>query len=85
MSDPAAQSTTHFASDRTIGEIQPVFEFYDAMPTGVTVTADGRIFVNFPRWGDDVPFPVGEIKDGKAVPYPDTVINKFDPAHPGRP
>jgi sugar lactone lactonase YvrE len=83
MSDPAAQSTTHFASDRTIGEIQPVFEFYDAMPTGVTVTAHGRIFVNFPRWGDDVPFTVGEIKDGKVVPYPDAVVNKFNPAHPG--
>ena len=83
MSSPATHSTTHLASDRTIGEIQPVFEFYDAMPTGVTVTADGRIFVNFPRWGDDVPFTVGEIKDGKVVPYPDAVINKFDPAHPG--
>jgi sugar lactone lactonase YvrE len=83
MSKPAAQSTTHLASDRTIGEIQPVFEFYDAMPTGVTVTANGRIFVNFPRCGDDVPFTVGEIKDGKVVPYPDAVTNKFDLAYPG--
>jgi sugar lactone lactonase YvrE len=78
-----ATSKSHLASDRTIGQIEPVFEFHDAMPTGVTVAADGRIFINFPRWGDDVPFTVGEIKNGKVVPYPDAAINKFDPAHPG--
>jgi sugar lactone lactonase YvrE len=73
----------HLASERTIGKIEPIFEFHDAMPTGVSVSADGRIFVNFPRWGDDVPFTVGEIRDGKVVPYPDAAINKFDPARPG--
>ena len=71
------------ASDRPIGHIEPVFEFYDAMPTGVTVAADGRIFINFPRWGDDVPFTVGEIRNGKVVPYPDAAINTFDPTRPG--
>jgi sugar lactone lactonase YvrE len=73
----------HLPSDRTIGKIEPVFEFYDAMPTGVSVARDGRIFVNFPRWGDNVPFTVGEIRKGKVVPYPDAAINKFDPARPG--
>ena len=77
-------STKHLASDRSIGQIEPVFEFYDAMPTGVTVAADGRIFINFPRWGDEVPFTVGEIRNGKVVPYPDATINKFDPARPGK-
>ena len=76
-------SAKHLASDRPIGKIEPVFEFYDAMPTGVSVAADGRIFVNFPRWGDDVPFTVGEIRKGKVVPYPDATINTFDPARPG--
>ncbi len=52
------------------------------MPTGVTVAANGRIFVNFPRWGDDVPFTVGEIREGKVVPYPNASINRLDPAHP---
>jgi sugar lactone lactonase YvrE len=82
----AVESSTaaeHLASDRTIGKIEPVFEFYDAMPTGVSVAADGRIFVNFPRWGDDVPFTVGEVRKGKVVPYPDAAINRFDPARPG--
>jgi sugar lactone lactonase YvrE len=60
-----------------------VFEFYDAMPTGVTVAHDGRIFVNFPRWGDDVPFTVGEIRDAHLVPYPSAEINTLDPVCPG--
>src|ERR1700722_17989180 len=71
-----------FAVDRIIGDIEPIFRFYDAMPAGVTVAADGRIFINFPRWGDDVPFTVGVIQDGKVVAYPDQKINTFDPAHP---
>src|SRR5262245_2131408 len=75
---------THLATDRPIGHIDPVFEFYDAMPTGVTVAADGRTFINFPRWGDDVPFTAGEIRNGKVVPYPDAAINEFDPGHPDK-
>lgn len=78
----SAASGQKFASDRTIGQIEPVFEFYDAMPTGVSVAADGRIFVNYPRWGDDVPFTVAELRNGKAVPYPDAATNVFDPARP---
>jgi len=69
-------------SERSIGKIEPVFAFYDAMPTGVTVTADARIFVCFPRWGDDVPFTVGEIRNGRVVAYPDAAFNQFDPSRP---
>jgi sugar lactone lactonase YvrE len=47
------------------------------MPTGVAVSKDGRIFVNFPRWGDPVEFTVAEIKEGKAIAYPDADINKL--------
>jgi sugar lactone lactonase YvrE len=78
-----SRSGAQLASDRPIGQIEPVFEFYDAMPTGVTVSASGRVFINFPRWGDDVPFTVGEIRDGKVIPYPDASSNTFDPARPG--
>lgn len=84
-SDPqkkAGVMYTKFATDKTIGEIEPVFQFHDAMPTGVTVANDGRIFINFPRWGDDVPFTVGLIKDGQVIAYPNKEINKFDPARP---
>ena len=72
----AAQPATH------IGKIERVAEFRDAMPTGVTVSEEGRIFVNFPRWGDEVPFTVAEIRDGKPVAYPDAAFNReaADPA-----
>ncbi|MBI6797000.1 L-dopachrome tautomerase-related protein [Pseudomonas syringae] len=70
-------------ADKPIGELEQVHAFYDAMPTGVTVTETGRIFVNFPRWGDKVPFTVGEIRDGKVVSYPDLAVNKENPKDPG--
>ncbi|WP_456021708.1 L-dopachrome tautomerase-related protein [Pseudomonas protegens] len=63
-------------ADRSFGKLEQVHAFYDAMPTGVTVTETGRIFVNFPRWGDNVPFTVGEIRDGKVVAYPNAAINQ---------
>lgn len=49
----------------------------DNMPTGVTVSDQGRVFVSFPRWGDKVPFTVAEIVDGTPVPYPDPDVNKW--------
>nr|WP_203731139.1 L-dopachrome tautomerase-related protein [Streptomyces sp. SID12501] len=48
------------------------------MPTGVTVSRRGRVFVNFPRWGDDVPFTVAELRGGKPVAYPDAEVNRED-------
>ncbi|WP_340117873.1 L-dopachrome tautomerase-related protein [Pelagibius sp. 7325] len=70
-------------SEHSIGTIEPVFTFTGAMPTGVTVSSGGRIFVNFPRWGDDVPFTVAEIRGGDVVTYPNAAANAFDPARPG--
>lgn len=71
-------------AEATIGSLEQVFAFESGpMPTGVTVSHDGRIFVNFPRWGDDVPYTVGEIRDGKVVAYPDAIINKADTSKPG--
>ncbi len=71
------------AAAQDIGKLEQVATFDGAMPTGVTVTEQGRIFVNFPRWGDDVPYTVAELRDGKPVAYPDAaynVENKADPA-----
>ena len=58
------------------GKPEVVATFYEAMPTGVTVADNGRIFVTFPRWGDDVPFTLAELVDGKAVAYPDAEVNQ---------
>lgn len=43
--------------------------------TGITVSRDGRLFVNFPRWSEDAPVSVAELKDGKPVAYPDEEWN----------
>jgi sugar lactone lactonase YvrE len=58
-------------------DYQVVAEFADQMPTGLTVSDEGRIFVSFPRWGDDVKFTVAEIIDGKAVPFPNAAVNEW--------
>lgn len=57
---------------------QVVASFYGPMPTGVSVSHRGRIFVNFPRWGDKVPYTVAELKNSKTVPYPDLAHNRLD-------
>lgn len=64
--------------EKYFGDLEKVFEFYGAMPTGVTVSEEGRIFVNFPKWGDDVKFTVAEIVKDKLVPYPDLKTNQVD-------
>ena len=63
-------------------KLETVANFYGAMPTGVTVSHTGRVFVNYPHWGDDVPFTVGEIKNGRAVAYPNAAVNKINKANP---
>lgn len=45
--------------------------------TGVNVTKDGRIFLNFPRWTEDTAVSVAELKNGKAVAYPNEEWNAW--------
>jgi len=80
----ASGSAAELPTERTIGRIEAVFEFRGAMPTGVSVAPNGRIFVNFPLWGDDVPFTVGEIRGGRLVAYPDAEVNRGDKTRPGK-
>lgn len=68
-------------TQRFVGKLEPVAFFDGPMPTGVTVSQKGRIFVNFPRWGDKVDFTVAEIKEGKAVAFPSAEFNKLDLAN----
>jgi sugar lactone lactonase YvrE len=65
------------AADRAIGKLEVVATFSGPMPTGVTVANNGRIFVNFPKWGDNVEYTVAEVKDGKTLPYPNADINRY--------
>jgi sugar lactone lactonase YvrE len=74
--------TEQLPSDEPLGVLELVAYFNGAMPTGVTVSHKGRIFVNFPRWGDEVSFTVAEVRDGKAIAYPDEAMNQTDPHDP---
>jgi sugar lactone lactonase YvrE len=65
-------------SSEPLGALEPVAFFNGSMPTGVTVSHKGRIFVNFPKWGDDVNFTVSEILNGQPVAYPNESINETD-------
>lgn len=69
-------------TEKYFGELEQVHAFYGEMPTGVSVSETGRIFINFPEWGDDVQATVVEIVDGELVPYPSKEANTFDPANP---
>lgn len=60
------------------GPLEVVHEFNGPMPTGVAVSHDGRIFVNYPRWEDPVQFTVAEIRDGQEVPFPSAEANAGD-------
>jgi sugar lactone lactonase YvrE len=62
--------------------LQMVAEIAGAMPTGITVSHDGRLFLSFPRWGEPVDSTVVELKDSKIVPYPDAEINKLNETDP---
>lgn len=51
---------------------------FEHQVTGVTVAADGRVFVNFPRWSEDAPVSVAEVaRDGGIRPYPDEAWNAW--------
>ena len=71
-----------YAAGPAAGHYSVVARFWGATPTGVTVSRHGRVFVNFPRWGDDVPFTVAELRGGRPVAYPDPEVNREDAADP---
>lgn len=57
--------------------IEQVAEFPHQV-TGVTVSENNRIFVNFPRWTEDSPVSVAEVmKDGSTKPFPNAEWNAW--------
>ncbi|WP_462119654.1 L-dopachrome tautomerase-related protein [Methylorubrum extorquens] len=52
-------------------------------PTGLTLSADGRMFLFMPRFDEQTVFTAGEVfPDGRVVPYPNEAANRPDPARP---
>ncbi|WP_422922892.1 L-dopachrome tautomerase-related protein [Singulisphaera sp. PoT] len=84
LTSPAITLAGELAQDRPTGRLEIVATFDGPMPTGVTVSRTGRIFVNFPRWGDKVDFTVAELKHGEAVAFPGAEINLSDETHASR-
>ena len=80
----SATAAARTASESTVGDsaLALVATFSGAMPTGVTVSQEGRIFVTFPRWGDEVPFTVAEVIETggrrEAIAYPNLDINQLE-------
>jgi sugar lactone lactonase YvrE len=78
---PAA-SGRDLPREQTVGDLEVVATFNGPTPTGVAVSHTGRVFLNFPRWGEPVDFTVAELVKGKVVAYPDAVFNRLSPEHP---
>jgi len=73
------------SSDRTPGALFE-YPYFGDQVTGIAVSQEGRIFVNFPRWGKDPRYSVAEVlADGSLRPYPDVVWNRWGPAEAGHP
>lgn len=59
--------------------VTEVTSFRGLQVTGITIDSEGRMFVNFPRWRDDIPFSVAEIcPNGFRKPYPDLDMNTWE-------
>jgi sugar lactone lactonase YvrE len=58
--------------------LEPV-AFSDAKWTGLAVADEGRLFVNYPRWSDNVPVSVAELVNGNPIPFPNTIMNSWEP------
>jgi sugar lactone lactonase YvrE len=67
------------AGGERLRKLEPVATFTDPhQVTGVAVTPSGRVFVNFPRWEQDVSVSVAEIAEGGILaPYPDQPWNDY--------
>lgn len=51
--------------------LELVARFGGPMPAGVTISRSGRLFVTFPKCGDQASATMTELRDGHCEPYPD--------------
>ncbi|PWE00811.1 L-dopachrome tautomerase-related protein [Marinilabilia rubra] len=64
-------------------KLEQIASFKGQQVTGVTVTQEGRIFVNFPRWRKSVENSVLEVReDGSSQPYPNKEWNNWKTGKP---
>jgi sugar lactone lactonase YvrE len=78
-SGPVDKKTIGLLPTEKEPELVQVAEFKGVQVTGVTISKDGRMFANFPRWRANVPFSVVEVMpDGTHKPFPDVNWNKWN-------
>jgi sugar lactone lactonase YvrE len=65
-------------------KLEEVFADSTYQLTGVAVSANSRLFTNYPYWLDKHSYSVVEIKNGKPVPYPDNNWNSFKKGENGQ-
>lgn len=65
-----AQEVVTLPQEKYVGAMELVATFTGPMPTGVAVSRNRRVFVNFPRWGDKVEYTVAELRSNKPLPFP---------------
>lgn len=75
-------SPTAAGALRGAPRLQLIADFPDQQITGVAVSPEGRIFVNLPRWTVDVPVSVGEVINGRIVPFPNREWNAWSNLRP---
>jgi sugar lactone lactonase YvrE len=72
------------ADTSAVTELEEVFADSTYQLTGVAVSAEGRLFSNYPYWLDTHKFSVVEVKNGSPVPYPDETWNSFKKGENGQ-
>jgi sugar lactone lactonase YvrE len=59
---------------------------FSDQPTGIAVSHNGRIFVNFPRWQNSLQYSVVEVlANGSFRPFPDKEWNRWERLETGHP
>ncbi|MDZ7744095.1 MAG: L-dopachrome tautomerase-related protein [Bacteroidota bacterium] len=48
----------------------------DKLWTGLAISEEGRLFVNYPKWSEEAGVSVAEIIKGEAEPYPNESMNR---------
>lgn len=57
-----------------------VAQFKGQQVTGISISQEGRIFANFPRWSESVKYSVVEVgHNGKSHPFPNEKWNSWQP------
>lgn len=79
----STDSNTEVSAEKKV-QLEEVFADSTYQLTGVAVSKDNRVFVNYPYWLDNHSYSVVEVKDGKPVPYPNAEWNSFKKGENGQ-